>query len=523
MNLPQPTPAHILVVDDLEASRYITASWLRRGGHRITEAVTGGQALDLLDEVEFDLVVLDVNLPDMSGFDIAERIKGDPRTAAVPVVHVSAAHREAEDRITGLNRGADAYLTEPVDPGELLATVEAALRYYRARALAERLADRLAKLTGATLAVNAAQTFDDLAEAAARGTATVLDTPATALVPTPQGAVRSCQAEDGEVVLDTAPEDVLERQLGDGEVRLVEDPPWRPGHPAVVVAARRNQRRAPILLAVDPASAATDEDRNLLRQLAQATALAADGLRAFAEEHNLALTLQRSLLPRVLPTRPTLPMTARYVPASAHAEIGGDFYEVTELDDDRLLIAIGDVCGHSLEAATIMGEVRHALRAYAVEERDPAAILAKLDAMLQRYHPFRGITTLCLFLVDPADGSTLVANAGHIPPLLADESGARYLDEIRGPLLGVGLPRPPATPLVLPEGALVLLTTDGLVEHAGEDMDVGLDLLRESVSHGGDMDALCDRLLAELGQQKKDDIALLAFRRLGHLNGGEAG
>ncbi|QFZ18265.1 fused response regulator/phosphatase [Saccharothrix syringae] len=502
--------ARLLVVDDTAASRYVRVSWLRRGGHEVTEAVTGGQALDLLARQEFDLVVLDVDLPDMTGFEVAERIKGDPRTAAVPVVHVSAAFRAAEDRITGLNRGADAYLTEPLEPGELLATVEAALRYYRARALAERLADRLAKLTAATLRINAAGTFDELVAAAAEGTATVLGAPATVLVTNPDGALLVGRAEPGAAT-------GLRREAGHllqgvpPDTATLADPPWEPGGPAFVVVARGNPRRPPIRVAVAPDAVATDEDRNLLRQLAQAVALTTEGLRAYAEEHNLALTLQRSLLPRRLPSLPALPMAARYAPASAHAEIGGDFYEVTELDD-RLLIAIGDVTGHSLHAATIMGEVRHALRAYAVDGTDPAEILRRTDAMVRKFHSTTGLTTMCLILVDPASETAVVANAGHIPPLLADASGTRYLD-VRGPLLGIGLPRPPASEVVLPVGGLVLLTTDGLVEHSGADLDEGMELLRSAVSHDDDMDELCDRLLAEFGQDKKDDIALLAFRR----------
>ncbi|CCH33031.1 fused response regulator/phosphatase [Actinosynnema sp. NPDC047251] len=502
-----PDSAHVLVVDDIEASRYVRASWLRRGGHRVTEAVTGGQALDLLAAQGFDIVVLDVDLPDMSGFDVAERIKGDPRTAAIPVVHVSAAFREAEDRITGLNRGADAYLTEPVDAGELMATVEAALRYYRARALAERLADRLAKLTSATLAINAATDFDALVAEAARAAATVLASPAAAVVPGDGGRWIARTVGDGEVLVARAP-DFDDLPTG---ASTVADPPWDPGVPAAVVVARSTPKRPAVLLAVPPSAVTTDEDRNLLVQLAQATVLAAEALRAYAEEHQLALILQRSLLPRELPTVPALPMAARYVPASAHAEIGGDFYEVTR-QGDRFLIAIGDVCGHSIGAAIIMGEVRHALRAYAVEEEDPAEILRKLDAMLSRYHPVKGLTTMCLMLVDPVDGSAVVANAGHIPPLVAHETGADYLD-VRGPILGIGLPRPPATHVRIPPGALVLLTTDGLVEHSGADLDEGMDLLRDAVRPDADMEALCDDLVARFGANKKDDIALFAFRR----------
>ncbi|ANZ40246.1 hypothetical protein BBK82_33655 [Lentzea guizhouensis] len=287
--------------------------------------------------------------------------------------------------------------------------------------------------------------------------------------------------------------------------------PWQ-RDPVVIALARTKPRRPPICIAVAPESAADDDDQNLLRQLAQATALAAEGLHTFAEEHSLALTLQRSLLPRTLPHHPELPMTARYVPASSNAEIGGDFYDVIELDG-RMLIAIGDVCGHSIQAATVMAEVRHTFRAYAVEGHRSAEILRRVDTLLERFHPSGGLTTMCLLEVDLAAGTMSVANAGHVPPLIIDASGAAYAN-VKGPLLGINLARPEATELPLPRDTTVLLTTDGLVERPGVDLDEGMEKLRAAVSHTADMDELADRLLAELGQGKQDDIALLLLRRL---------
>jgi len=109
-------------------------------------------------------------------------------------------------------------------------------------------------------------------------------------------------------------------------------------------------------------------------------------------------------------------------------------------------------------------------------------------------------------------GTMLVANAGHVPALVADDQGARYLD-VKGPLLGIGLKRPEATEVALPVGTTVLLTTDGLVERSGVDLDDGMEMLRSSVSHTDDMDELSDRLLAEFGTGKQDDIALVLLRR----------
>ncbi|UOZ07116.1 fused response regulator/phosphatase [Amycolatopsis sp. WQ 127309] len=514
MNSPvEPGRASILVVDDLEASRYLTSSWLRRNGYRVSEARTGQEALTAVAEEELDLVLLDVHLPDMSGFEVCERVKGDPRTAAMPVIHISATAIEVEDRTAGLDRGADGYLVEPVDPGELVATVEAALRYYRARTRAERLALRLGLLTRATLEMNSARTFDDVLAAAATGAATIFEGPASVVSASHRGLVRSA-ATDAAAEPPVVRADTL-RALEQVTGTVAADAPASSVFPApdglsMVALVYPNPSRVPVAITVAASGIRSEDDRNLLLQLGQATALACETMRTFSEEHQLALTLQQSLLPRELPARPELEMAARYAPASDNAEIGGDFYEVSDIDG-RLLIAVGDVVGHSIEAATVMGEVRHALRAYAVEGHGPVEILNLLDAMLRRYHP-RSLTTLCLVVLDPASGELEIASAGHIPPLLADAAGARYV-KIAGPLLGIGLPRPPATALTLDHGSLMLLVTDGLIERRGSVIDDGMDLLRTAVTHDADLETLCDTLLDRFGEAAEDDIALLAFRR----------
>ncbi|PPK63084.1 fused response regulator/phosphatase [Actinokineospora auranticolor] len=504
----QDRPARILVVDDTEASRMITGGWLRRNGHEIIEADTGASALARVRD-GVDLVILDVNLPDMSGFEVCEVIKSDPATAVVPVVHVSASHIEASDRAAGLTRGADAYLSEPVDPGELLATVKAALRYYRARAAAENLAARLSRLTAASLEVNAARTFPALVTAATRGAAAVLGSGATVLVRLRDGAELwgSTPGPGGPVAL--APHGataLADEHLPDGVTSAVRALPG-----GLCAALSRTKPECPVTcVAVPEAAVGAPEERDLLVQLGLATAVAAEGLRAFTDEHDVALALQRSLLPSVLPRRPGVTMAARYVPASTVAQVGGDFYEVAELDD-RLLVAIGDVTGHSIEAATIMGEVRHALRAYAIEGHGPDLIVERLNAMLRRFHP-EGLTTLCVLLLDPVAGRATVANAGHIPPLFLDADGARYL-RLPGALLGVATPRPPATTVDVPPGTTVVLMTDGLIERRTVPLDADMERLRASMRHGESPEAICERLLADFGQDKDDDIALLVLRR----------
>jgi serine phosphatase RsbU (regulator of sigma subunit)/CheY-like chemotaxis protein len=512
-------PARILVVDDTEASRYITSRWLRRSGHLVTEVDTGTRALSALHDAPFDLVLLDVRLPDMSGFEVCERIKGDPGTAALPVIHISATFVEADDLARGLTQGADGYLTEPVDPGLLLATVESALRYYRARVAAERLAHRLSQLTEASLAINEAQSFPTLLSAVAEGAATIFDSAATVLVATSDSQVRrgTTPAPGRSVTVRTEPATVLDHlaaarlgnRVGASITALAESGDW-PGD-MILVLTRTKPEHPPIGIALPAAAAVAKEDRNLLLQLGQAAALAAEGLRAYTAEHSLALTLQRSLLPSAVPHHPDLPIAVRYLPASVNAEIGGDFYEVTDLGG-KLLIAIGDVSGHSIEAAAIMGEVRHALRAYAIEGHGPAEIIERLNTMLRHFHP-AGYTTLCILLVDPVAHTVTIANAGHIPPMLIDQDGARYV-EIPGALLGIEVSRPAAVEVPLPAGTTVMLMTDGLVERRGVPLGDDMEDLRASMVQNEDIEALCDRLLRTYGQNKDDDIALLVFRIL---------
>ncbi|MET9923905.1 MULTISPECIES: fused response regulator/phosphatase [unclassified Streptomyces] len=522
-------PGTILVIDDDETNRYVLTSWLRRAGHTVIDAADGTQGLALIhahDTPMPEAAVIDVQLPDMTGFEVCERIKADPGTASLPVIHVSAIAMSAEDHTEGLSRGADAYLDQPVDPEEFLATVTAALRYVRARRRAERLTLRLAALNRATLDVYRAVGFHSFAAAATGGASALMSSPATAIFLSPQGQpVHSHAAGPGAAPRSSpARSELLDRLAsytlgGDtgAEVRVMAHSQWKALLPldpidgdVVLVVARTKRNRPPVCVAVPADAARTTDERELLQQLVSACALALEALRTFNEEHALALALQRTFLPDRLPSVPGVSLAVRYLPASDHAEIGGDFYEALETPDG-LLLAIGDVAGHSLVAATVMGEIRHALRAYALEGHPPHHVLERLDALLAHTRP--GLTvTLCLVLVDPDAGRIHVANAGHIPPLLLGPDTAAYLHE-HGPLLGLRLPHPPARVHPVAPGTRVLLITDGLVEVRTQDLDDSLAAFRSATLEGPqELEALCDSLLGSFGEGKDDDIALLALQ-----------
>ncbi|MGW4838678.1 SpoIIE family protein phosphatase [Streptomyces globisporus] len=522
-------PGTVLVIDDDETNRYILTSWLTRAGHTVLGAADGTAGLHLLAETGDalpEVAVIDVQLPDMSGFEVCERIKADPRTAYLPVVHVSAVAVNTEDHTEGLSRGADAYLDQPIDPNEFLATVTAALRYARARRRAEHLTLRLAALNRATLDVYRAVGFHSFSAAATGGAASLMSAPVTSVFLSPQGlTVHSHASGPGAPPASRpAPAELLDRlaspALGGGtgiEVATIPGGRWKALLPldpiegdVFLVVARTKRNRPPVCVAVPAAAARTTDERELLQQLVNASALALEALRTFNEEHSLALALQRTFLPDRLPDTPGTSLAVRYRPASDHAEIGGDFYEALQTPAG-LLLAIGDVAGHSLVAATVMGEIRHALRAYALEGHPPHHVLERLDALLAHTRP--GLTvTLCLVLVEP-DGSRIhIANAGHIPPLLITPGGsAAYLPE-HGPLLGLRLPHPPAHVRPTAPGSRLLLITDGLVEVRNQDLDHSLAAFLDAAATGPQqLEPLCDHLLDAFGEDKEDDIALLAL------------
>jgi CheY-like chemotaxis protein len=506
-------PAVILVVDDSATKRYLLVSWLTRAGFTVHEAESGGQALAMLPGLGADLVILDVKLPDMSGFEVCERIKTDPTYGVLPVIHVSAHAVDVVDRTQGLNRGADAYLVEPIEPDELIATAQAVLRYYSARQRAESLAERLVQLAETTLAINSASTLVDLLSAGLDGAYKIFGGPAVVLAESADGQSLAVVGSPPTV----RPWALPSTDVAVGSLVRTDDPAdwemiaWPPGDSVTVAVARLRADRPPVYVAV-PTSSQTP-GFPVLRQLSQAVAAAVEAQRSYDEEHRIAVTLQRSLLQSSLPDVPGLDLAVRYEPAGSQTEVGGDFYELTMLDG-RLLVAIGDVAGHSLHAATVMAEVRHAVRAYAVEGHSPATVLDLVNRFMRTVLP-NDSATLCLLTLDPSSGAIRIASAGHLPPVLRTEEGVRFI-EAHGPLLGINAAHPAEAEFVLPPGGTLILYTDGLVERRDNDIDVGLGLLAKAASDvDADLDTFCRRLVRVLpgpGQQA-DDIAVIALRR----------
>ncbi|WP_433271322.1 PP2C family protein-serine/threonine phosphatase [Actinosynnema sp. CS-041913] len=257
----------------------------------------------------------------------------------------------------------------------------------------------------------------------------------------------------------------------------------------------------------------TDEEVELLQLVADRLAMAAHVHRA-RSERAAATMLQDSLLPSHLPAAEGWEMAARYVPGT-DSGVGGDWYDVFELPDRRIGLVIGDVVGNGLPAAIVMGRLRSALRAYALEFADPAEVLGKLDRKASHFEA-RSMATVAYAVIDLATSRMELARAGHPPPALAVPGRATgFVDTELGPPIGyhLGVTGRRSTGVDLPPGALVTLYTDGLVERRGLDLDSRLEELRQVASSTAP-EAACARIMAALvgDRPADDDIALLTIR-----------
>lgn len=254
------------------------------------------------------------------------------------------------------------------------------------------------------------------------------------------------------------------------------------------------------------------EDTELLQLAADRAAMAVQSMNARADRV-AALALQRSLLPSALPAVPGAEIAARFIPG--HGGVGGDWYDAFTLPSGELCLVIGDVAGSGMQAAVIMGRMRSALRAYALETRDPAEALTRLDRKMQHFEP-GALATVLYAVFDPSLDRVHYSSAGHLPPAVRYPGQPARLAETPADLMIGVAPgmRRQVTTLTVPPGTLLCLCTDGLVERREYPLDHGLELLCQSLT-GQDPEGLCSSALGALvgSTEARDDIALLIFRR----------
>jgi PAS domain S-box-containing protein len=261
----------------------------------------------------------------------------------------------------------------------------------------------------------------------------------------------------------------------------------------------------------------TAADLALARDFVSRAAVCIDNARLYTRERATALALQRGLLPRQIPEVQDLQLACRYVPAQAAAEIGGDWFDVIPLSAGRCALTVGDVTGHDISAASLMGQLRTATRTLATLDLAPAQILTRLDQITAELTDAETSATCLYAACDPATGDCDIASAGHPPPALARPGHpAAFPDLPAGLPLGTGLGDGPyqATRLHLPPGSTLLLYTDGLIEDPAADISTGLARLARTLTTLSQLPPAqaCDRLLATLASSPADDIAILMAR-----------
>ncbi|WP_240634595.1 MULTISPECIES: ATP-binding SpoIIE family protein phosphatase [Streptomyces] len=272
------------------------------------------------------------------------------------------------------------------------------------------------------------------------------------------------------------------------------------------------------------------DDVLLAQEIGARAAVCVDNARRYTRERNTSLALQRSLLPKAAPKLPAVETATRYIPADSQAGVGGDWYDVIPLSGARVALVVGDVIGHGVHASAMMGRLRAAVHTLADIDLPPDELLTHLDDLVIRLgtdtdhaqggHGAGGevveFGATCQYMIyDPVSRRLTAASAGHPPPtLVRPGSQAEYFDIPAGPPLGVGGFPFETAEVHLPQGSLIALYTDGLIESPGQGLDEGLDHLRKALSEPQpSLQDMCDHVLNTLVDDRShDDVALVIAR-----------
>ncbi|MDN4174214.1 SpoIIE family protein phosphatase [Nocardioides sp. SOB77] len=489
--VPTPTDGdrtRVLVADDNADMREHVTRLLEGEGWEVTAVPDGQAALERALHDVPDLLLTDVMMPRLDGFELVRALRADPRTATLPIVVLSARAGEGASA-EGLDLGADDYVVKPFLSSDLLARLRTTLRLARQRT--QHVA-QLHELADAAALITSGRRLDD-----ALGS---LVEQVRVLLPADE-VVLTLAADDGgpDVVYGAGASSPTadrltatvrgrgERRLGTIEVRL----------PAA--AALQPQRRAMLEPVTRVLAAVIEEGWHAERDVA------------------VASTLQQALLPDRLPDVPGLRLAAAYRPAERSVQVGGDWYDVLALPDGRVALCIGDVAGQGLTSALVMGQLRTAVRAYALEGLSPTESVAALDELMDRM-PGASFTTMFLGHLDVVSGVLTWCNAGHPPPVvLAPDGRAEVLGGEVTPPLGAAFGLAPAEGRTqVPDGASLVAYTDGLVEDRETQLDGGPERLVELLRHraGSEVGQLVDDVLGLLaGRERTDDVAVLVLQR----------
>lgn len=558
MNESGPVPT-VLLVDDRQANLHALEAALEPLGYNLISVSSGEKALRRLLRDEVAVILLDVQMPGMDGLEAARRIKERERTSDIPIIFLSAVSTQAGHALEGFTTGAVDYVTKPVDPALLRAKVQVfvdlaqknQLLRRQSELLSRRLEERYAAetrhlrmLADAALAINSSLSLDEMLRVINNSAREIIGAHEAETVITSRPDLGSPERsrsysdkyaawaaegrhddlnplygfvlDDASVVRMTKRE--IERNLLNRGLTGV-----APGHPllegwlAVPLISRNDETLGLIQVADKLEGDFTADDEVVLLQLAQMAAVAIGNAERYAQEHLIAETLQRAMLPADLPTVNGLSLAARYVAGGGGTQVGGDWYDTVVMEDGRVMLAVGDVVGRGARAAAVMGQLRTAMRAYALQQLPATVLMRSLDLLLQDVSVSSIATAACL-MVDPRSGSVEMVLAGHPPPLVLDPDGrTRYLKADPHTPMGVrDAPIYLSTVNRLQPGSTLLIFTDGLVESRIRPVGQGLDILASSLDGMArllDVEGICDLCLkGMLTESHDDDVALLVAR-----------
>ena len=503
------TRARVLVVDDNADMREYVAGLLA-ADHDVTTATDGMDALAKVAVVQPDLVITDVMMPVLDGFGLLEKLQADPATVSVPVLMLSA--RAGDDgTIEGLEAGADDYLVKPFSARELRARVRVNLELDRVRRVRGTLERSQAMLDQAQRMAGVGSWEIDLTT----GTATASDEMLRLVGTTREGfeglgfpgVIDALVHPDDRARVEAAVQVAIESGAAlayESRVRTTS------GERLVRVrgeVVRDHAGRARYLRG-------SLQDVTEQRQAEQALATAAANEEAALREHTIADELQRSLLPERSFDLEHLDLATYYRAGVEGTQVGGDWYDVIDLGAGRTAMVVGDVMGRGVSAASSMGQLRSAVRAFTKLDIPPSEVLEYLDGIVQDLAGDQIVT--CVYAVfDSTDQTMRFANAGHLPPLLVDPGGQVQQVGTAGPPLGAGYFGQSSETVQLRRGSTVAFYTDGLVERRGRDLDVGIEQLAEQLrQHAATAVAELPQIFLDalLPDGPDDDVAVLVAR-----------
>jgi signal transduction histidine kinase/CheY-like chemotaxis protein len=528
----------ILVADDncdmrAHLGRILSQHW------DIITVPDGRAALEGARRHHPDVVVTDVMMPGLDGFGLVTALRNDAAIASTPVIMLSA-RAGVEAAGDGFARGADDYLTKPFTSQDLVNRVEARLgaaaRQHAMHEDDQTRARHDAALADVTGALASADSMDGMMTALSVAPIGSLGTVAVAIGLIDHFTQQVTVHYGGSVEdLGRDPAGPLAEVSRTGRPILVEDPqapqtpddvPARSGSRDSAVATLPLRDSGAILFGAiallwpGPRTFRPDEVE-LINHIAEVAGATMTRIMAAEREHRIAADFQDHLLD--LDRRcGAVVVSAIYQPASDSMRVGGDWYLVTPLEDaGRVAMCVGDVVGHGLEAAVVMGRLRAATAATALTTADPVSVVSAVDRYASAV-PGAPCATLAFAVADTDDDTVSYLCAGHPYPLVVTRTGAvRYLEDGRVPPLSAhthaGDPRPGLAPL--PAGSLFIMYTDGLIERHDESLSDGFDRLAGAASACADLpvDLVCTTLLDQLTRaaDHRDDVVILAMRPTG--------